>query len=78
MRERVLTYLKQCFLNALVQNKEIIAEKAKELIPFADIEINEETPSSTALMIKFGDIVLTFHLSWVEREKGLYKLLIIS
>ena len=45
MRERVLTYLKQCFLNALVQNKEIIAEKAKELIPFADIEINEEPPS---------------------------------
>ena len=78
MRERVLTYLKQCFLNALVQNKEIIAEKAKELIPFADIEINEETPSLTSLLINFGDIGLTFHLSWVEREKGLYKLLIIS
>lgn len=78
MRERVLIYLKQCFLNALVQNKEIIAEKAKELIPFADIEINEETPSSTSLLINFGDIVLTFHLSWVEREKGLHKLLIIS
>ena len=78
MRERVLEYLKQCFLNTLVQNKSIILEKMKELIPFADIIVNEETPILSSVTLDFGEIVLIFQFSYIEKGDGLFKLASIN
>ena len=78
MRERVLEYLKQCFLNTLVQNKSIILEKMKELIPFADIIVNEETPILSSVTLDFGEIVLIFQFNYIEKGDGLFKLASIN
>ena len=78
MRKRVLEYLKQCFLNTLVQNKSIILEKMKELIPFADIIVNEETPILSSVTLDFGEIVLIFQFNYIEKGDGLFKLASIN
>ena len=67
MRERIKEYFNTNLVNCRVTTKGKVCDAAKKLIPFADVTIEDITPTTSKLTLNFTSMELSYTLTWSMR-----------
>ena len=67
MRERIKEYFNTNLVNCRVTTKGKVRDAAQKLIPFADVTIDDITPTTSKLTLNFTSMELSFVLTWSVR-----------